>query len=176
MSPRRLPRAAFRAFAIRGFATSRLILGLMLIRLTPHTPTYSMRRDAKARLSQNAAGYSNAIRKRCGLPPIPGRVPMAGWLSLPSLRSPGCPRSADTSSVALQGLRLRHVRYRGNRLAPNPYAFDALVLRCLLGGNSHTGPVCPAAPTTVGHPVRNCLGDAPEAPAGDGAPGSRAAS
>lgn len=53
----------------------------------------------------------------------------------------------------MQRVWRRDSRYHGNRLAPNPYAFDALVLGFPPDGKPHNGPSNPTAPATVGPSV-----------------------
>src|SRR6266700_2163394 len=95
---------------------------------------------------------------------------MAGGGPVSEVQASRSPRAADAALVAVPGMRIRHLGHGRDRLASNQGPVDAVVLGGLSGRDPDAGFLGPPAPAAVGDPpVRDGLGDAAEAPPGQGA-------
>jgi hypothetical protein len=131
---------------------------------------------ASSRLAGDDYGLPGALRDRVRLPGLPGRLALAGGLSLPGLRRAPRVGARAAPPVGVRGLSPADVGDRGHGHARHAHVASAVVLGRLPGGHSPSGDLgqaaaAPARPLAL----RERLADPAEAAAGDGGARARAA-
>ena len=115
-------------------------------------PQYVAYAHAASGVPDQPPAVSGAVRRRGGLPAVPGGVSLAGRLSLSALRPrPGLP--AGRVAAGMRGVSLPGVVDSGHRVPPDKDPADGVVLGRIFDDDRQAGDLGAAASTPAGHPV-----------------------
>lgn len=105
---------------------NRLIMSVLPIRFTPLTTICYMSGSleasshAQTHLSHGPVRVPDALLDRAGLPKLPGGMPLARWLPVPTVRAPGSVRPELAATPAVRFLSPSGFGNGGHGNAPHP--------------------------------------------------------